>query len=57
MLQSTIVVIKGVLFGIAEKWDPRPGTFGGTNLIGGTQDPRPGTLKVGPKTRDPGPNS
>ena len=46
-------------------WDPRnktwnPGTKGGirdprswTQLIGGTRDPRPGTLKVGPETRDP----
>ena len=34
-------------WGISEKWDPRPGT------IGGTQDPRPSTLNVGPETWDP----
>ena len=30
-------------WGISEKWHPRPGT------IGGTQDPRPSTLNVGPE--------
>ena len=49
---------------ICEKWDPRPGTFvgtrdsrPGTHLVGETGNPRPETLKVGPETQDPGPNS
>ena len=44
--------------------DAKPGTFGGirdprpgTHLVGETQDPRLGTLKVGAKTRYPGSNS
>lgn len=32
--------------GISEKWNPRPGS------VGGTRDPIPGTLKVGPETWD-----
>ena len=33
-------------------WEPRSGT----HLLGETRDPRPVTLKVGPETRDSGPN-
>ena len=42
---------------IFEKWDPRPGTFGGTRVsrpetyvVGETRDLRPETLKVGTET-------
>ena len=49
---------------ISEKWDRIPGTVSGTrdprlrtHLIVGTRDPRPGTLNVGPRTRDPRSNS
>ena len=45
--------------GISEKWNPRPGTVGGTqysrpgtHLTNVTRDPRPETLKVGPGTLD-----
>ena len=47
--------------GISQKWDLRPGASGETqdpiprtHLLGGTRDPRPWILKVGPQTRDPG---
>ena len=32
--------------GVPEKWNPRPGS------VGGTRDPMPGILKVGPETWD-----
>ena len=44
---------------ISKKWKPKPRTFGGiwdlghkTHLMDETQDPRPWTLKVWPKTQD-----